>query len=125
MVFYHRGANFALDYWLCQSDARVDINNARYDVFKLFIVNQSPQSTRPFDLSKNFLTILQCCEKYDEELFHDGGPYNMRTSPLIYFANQWNGFYMIGTSVKKRVKDFSEMLESCHWSLSIPYFQGV
>ena len=35
------------------------------------------------------------------ELFHDGGPYHIETSPLIYTANQWTGFYMIGLSAIK------------------------
>ena len=34
-----------------------------------------------------------------DELFHDGGPYHIETSPLICSANQWTDFYMIGTSV--------------------------
>ena len=42
-------------------------------------------------------------EKKDSlvSLFHDGGPYHIETSPLIRNANQWTGFYMIGTSVMK------------------------
>ena len=35
--------------------------------------------------------------------FHDGGPYHIETSPLIYKANQWTGFYMIGTAVTKEL----------------------
>ena len=35
--------------------------------------------------------------------FHDGGPYHIETSPLIYKANQWTGFYIIGTSVMKEL----------------------
>ena len=35
--------------------------------------------------------------------FHDGGPYHMKTSPLIYSENQWTDFYMIGTSVMKEL----------------------
>ena len=31
----------------------------------------------------------------------DGGPYYIQTSPLTFSANQWNGFYKIGTSVMK------------------------
>ena len=31
--------------------------------------------------------------------FLDGSPYHIETSPLIYRANQWTGFYIIGTSV--------------------------
>ena len=34
-----------------------------------------------------------------EELFHDGGPSNIETSPLIFGVNQWTGFYVLGTSV--------------------------
>ena len=37
------------------------------------------------------------------EAFHDGGPYHIENSPLICYANQWTGFYMIGTSVMKEL----------------------
>ena len=36
-------------------------------------------------------------------LLHDEGSYYIETSPLIYRANQWTGFYMIGTSVMKEL----------------------
>ena len=32
-------------------------------------------------------------------LFHDGGRYHVKTSPLICSAYQWTGFYMITASV--------------------------
>ena len=35
--------------------------------------------------------------------FMTGGPYHIETSPLICIANQWIGFYMIGTSVRKKL----------------------
>ena len=38
------------------------------------------------------------------KLFHDGGFYHIETSPLTCKANQWTGFYMIGTSVMKELK---------------------
>ena len=37
------------------------------------------------------------------KLFDDGDPYHIETSPFIYSANQWTGFYMIGTSVIKEL----------------------
>ena len=37
--------------------------------------------------------------QFSHQLFYDGGPYHIETSPLISFVNQWTGFYMIGTSV--------------------------
>ena len=37
-------------------------------------------------------------------LFHDGGPYHIETSPLIFRASQWAGFYVIGTSVMEELK---------------------
>ena len=40
-------------------------------------------------------------------LFHDGGPYQIETSPLICSASQWTGFYMIGSSVMKELKNKS------------------
>ena len=33
--------------------------------------------------------------------------YHIETSPLIWRANQWTGFYMIGTSVMKFADDLS------------------
>ena len=33
---------------------------------------------------------------------YDSGPYHIETSPLICTANQWTGFYMIGTSVMRK-----------------------
>ena len=42
--------------------------------------------------------------KYDQyQLFHDGVPYHIETSPLIYSVNQWTGFYIIRTSVMKEL----------------------
>ena len=38
------------------------------------------------------------------ELFHDGGTHDIETSPLICTANQWTGFYMIRTSVMKKLQ---------------------
>ena len=38
--------------------------------------------------------------KYDY-LFYEEGPYHIETSPLIFKANQWIGFYMTGTKVMK------------------------
>ena len=40
------------------------------------------------------------------KLFHDGGLYHMQTRPLIFRANQWTGFYMIGTSVMKELNHY-------------------
>ena len=37
------------------------------------------------------------------ELFQDGGRYHIETSPLICFANQWTGFYMISATVMKEL----------------------
>ena len=39
------------------------------------------------------------------KLFHDEGHYHIETSPLICRENQWTGFYMIGTSVMKELKN--------------------
>ena len=36
-------------------------------------------------------------------LLHGGRPYYIKTSPLVCSANQWSGFYMIGTSVMKKL----------------------
>ena len=46
------------------------------------------------------------------ELFHDGGPhpYHVETSPLIFRANLWTGFDMIGTSVMKKLNNLEVLL---------------
>ena len=44
--------------------------------------------------------------KQSDQLFHDGGPYHMETSPLISRTNQWTGFYMIGISVMKELNEY-------------------
>ena len=38
------------------------------------------------------------------KLFRDRVSYQTETSPLICAANQWTGFYTIGTSVRKELK---------------------
>ena len=38
------------------------------------------------------------------KLFLDGGPYHIETNSLIFSANQWAGFCMIGTSNMKELK---------------------
>ena len=43
------------------------------------------------------------------ELFHDGGPYHIETSPLIFRPNQWIGFYMIGTSTVKELTHYHKV----------------
>ena len=44
---------------------------------------------------------------------HDGGRYHIETSPLIYSANQWTGFYMIKVSVMKELNmPFLPILEN-------------
>ena len=43
-------------------------------------------------------------------LFHDGGPYYIKTSSLICKANQWAGFYMIVISVMKELIVFFKQL---------------
>ena len=48
----------------------------------------APQATTPI----HFIFFLK---------IHDGGLYHIETSPLICFANQWTGFYMIEASVMK------------------------
>ena len=37
------------------------------------------------------------------QLFSDGGLYHINARPLLWRANQWTGFYMIGTSVMKEL----------------------
>ena len=49
----------------------------------------------------HFLTLPPT--HYHFELFHDGGPLYMETSPLTCSANQWAGFYVTGASVMKEL----------------------
>ena len=36
-------------------------------------------------------------------IFYDGGLYHIEISPLVFSTNQWTDFYMVGTSVIKKV----------------------
>ena len=36
--------------------------------------------------------------------FNDGGPYHIETGPSIFAANQWTGFYMVGTSIMQELR---------------------
>ena len=45
---------------------------------------------------------------FSRYLFHDGGPYHIETSPLICIANEWTGFYMIGTTIMKELTNFTK-----------------
>ena len=47
-------------------------------------------------------------------LFHDRGPFHIETGPLICSANEWTGFYMIGTSVLKELKYLSLKTDRKH-----------
>ena len=49
------------------------------------------------------LAFLNVFKKKAVYLFHDGGPYHRETSPLLSSANQWIGFYVIGTSFTKEL----------------------
>ena len=42
------------------------------------------------------------------QFFHDAGSYHIDTSPLIWSADQWTGFYMIGKSIMLESKSGSE-----------------
>ena len=44
---------------------------------------------------------------------HDGGRYHIETSPLICWANQWTGFYMITASVMKELSFFCDWSPTC------------
>ena len=37
----------------------------------------------------------------------------MEISPLIYSANQWTGFYMIGASVIKELNQQQQVIRDC------------
>ena len=56
-------------------------------------------------LTRNIFPLVATFYIITIQLFHDGGPYHTETSLLICSANQWTGFYIIGTSVMKELKD--------------------
>ena len=48
--------------------------------------------------------VTEKMKKYiRNELFHDGVPCHIESSPLVCSENQWTGFYMIGTSIMKEI----------------------
>ena len=49
------------------------------------------------------LTLNKLVGPSFDQLFHEGGPYDIEISPLICYAKQWTGFYMIWTSVMKEL----------------------
>ena len=58
---------------------------------------------RTHNPSQMFNRVVNTLLHFDE-LFHDGDPYHIETSSLIYSANQWTGFYMIGPCFMKELK---------------------
>ena len=67
-----------------------------------------PRPSLNLRLKYGFGSLFYVCEEYTSTFsifdhFYDGGPYHIETSPLICRANQWTGFYMIGTSTIKEL----------------------
>ena len=57
-----------------------------------------------FIYSKSTVETSEHCFKSIEslsKLFHDGGPYDIKISLLIFRANQWTCFYIVGISIMK------------------------
>ena len=48
------------------------------------------------------MKFIKLCSHYIQ-LFSGGGPYHIKTSPLIYYTNQWTGFYTTGISIMKEL----------------------
>ena len=70
------------------------------------------------------MVVTRIIIKYENDLSRPapltlcvGGPYHIETSPLICSANQWAGFYMIGTSVVQGL--MSSLSQILHVLLSI------
>ena len=61
------------------------------------------QTQRYLELVFGCLQKRAFCMHVGFELFHDGGRYDIETSPLICRANQWTSFYMITVSVMKEL----------------------
>ena len=64
-------------------------------------------TTKVFDITfKNIqgcLALKRLLWDSLNKLFHNEDLYHVKTSHLIYFANQWTGFYMIGSFVIKEL----------------------
>ena len=58
-----------------------------------------------FPLTESVIKVDCLISRY--ELFHNRSPCSIETSLLICSANQWSGFYKIGTSVMKGLKTSS------------------
>ena len=54
-----------------------------------------------------------------QQLFHDGGPFHIETSPLICRVNQWTSFYMITASVMKELIELQMLRRCCLIQVSI------
>ena len=78
-------------------------------------VKSSPKSTTVY---LNF--IERAKSDFRKLLSHDVGSYHIETSPLICRANQWPGFYMIGTSVMKELKAYLRPCQTFTMHLFVP-----
>ena len=58
-------------------------------------------------------------------LCHNGCPYHVETSPLIYRANQWAGFYMTESSVMKELIIFFFLRKRERSMIMTLYTQGL
>ena len=74
-----------------------DVMQASY-VRSIYIMTDLPRKTWLERLDR--ATLGNVITTY---LLHEGGPYHIETSLLIFSANQWTGFYIIGSSVIKEV----------------------
>ena len=63
----------------------------------------------------NFKRSDDLMKKVKQRKFHDGGPYNTETRPLICTPIQWTVFYMIGTPVRKELKLFLSKIVLYIW----------
>ena len=59
-------------------------------------------------------------ENFPTSLFHDGCHYHIETSPLIWSANQWSGFFLIGISIMKELRKAISIL-TLSWWISLSY----
>ena len=83
-------------------------------IYKINTSRQCIWNTRKIFHSQRFLIVnyqghfschFPCTSTYNfSSSFHDGGRCHIETSPLIFVANQWTGFYMITASVMKELR---------------------
>ena len=93
---------------ICQKEDGPVIFWQLYSLIELRKINQPSL----IHCHKGVISKMLNTFKSHPQLFQDGGPYHIETSPLICFRNQWAGLCVVGTSVMKELRRIPELV--CH-----------